>query len=440
MLNRLTGSKRPRSGFTLIELLVVVAIIALLISILLPSLSRARELARRTACAANMGALGRAATIYAEGNRGVMPTPNHVQNISFSAWAQGTWVGRYIMSKDMYGDYDVPASSNYQTPPETDEQNFNPLSNTRGWFKLLQGGESAYLQPKQFICHSARTTVSHLPNGTQAERLDGDGIEWRMYDFDGAHTDSGAETTTSGDTELLEFSYSFHMNLRYASTSGTFANDTLGVPDGEVVGITLNLNQNPGKPMAADRNPYSNHTEIITSQNRRGLTFPEGTGETWGPEKTPESTGASAYLYNASKTTQQNLGFPIAPSIDAGSTDVTNDVEYTAQTNPEFPGSKHDKTANSRNHKQEGQNVVFLDGHAKWFKTAKAGVDGESIWTTWAPDGNGGFISGGDQDVQCGEDIPCDHSPPGTDLSIASAPYGTMRARSTWLTDTVLIP
>lgn len=52
-------------AFTLIELLVVISIISLLVSILLPSLSRARDLARDVTCLSNLKQIGIGVTIYA---------------------------------------------------------------------------------------------------------------------------------------------------------------------------------------------------------------------------------------------------------------------------------------------------------------------------------------------------------------------------------------
>lgn len=59
-------------AFTLIELLVVVAILTLLIAILLPSLSRAREQGRSAACLSNMRSLALAVQMYAMNNRGFL--------------------------------------------------------------------------------------------------------------------------------------------------------------------------------------------------------------------------------------------------------------------------------------------------------------------------------------------------------------------------------
>ena len=64
-------SHRARlNGFTLVELLVVVAIIALLLSILLPALGKAKEIAVEVACASNMKAQGLANSMYATDNKG----------------------------------------------------------------------------------------------------------------------------------------------------------------------------------------------------------------------------------------------------------------------------------------------------------------------------------------------------------------------------------
>jgi prepilin-type N-terminal cleavage/methylation domain-containing protein/prepilin-type processing-associated H-X9-DG protein len=63
-------------GFTLIELLVVLSIIALLLSILLPSLGRVKEAAKRAVCASNLRQLTLAWTMYATENNDALCSPD----------------------------------------------------------------------------------------------------------------------------------------------------------------------------------------------------------------------------------------------------------------------------------------------------------------------------------------------------------------------------
>jgi len=65
--------KKKQYGFTLIELLVVICVIAILVSLLLPSLSRVRAAGYNLKCMANLRTMGQAMTIYAAENKGWIP-------------------------------------------------------------------------------------------------------------------------------------------------------------------------------------------------------------------------------------------------------------------------------------------------------------------------------------------------------------------------------
>jgi len=393
---RIVSSSRSAAGFTLIELLVVVAIIALLISILLPSLQRAREISRRTACCANLGGFGRGALTYAEVNRGVLPSSDHdpsktntVPQDGQTPQSSATLVGKRMYLKDRQ-------SAMGATPGTAD----NDASNTRGWFKLLQGGTRAYVKGKQLICQSTKM-LRHSPDGARGQIMSTEGNEAPAYDFNGALTEEGQATSAKlykpGDpapTEMSEFSYSWQVTIRNTG------------PDGQIWGHILQNTQDPGKAIAADRNPYSNFVGAVMPH--KPFTFGGASFSNFG--------GFGRYDYEPDKEAQNALGFSPPPRAGGTPQDYVNAL-------------RREKSANSRNHKQSGQNICYLDGHAKWSNNPKAGVDDDSIWSNWV------LSSGSTPDFAvCDTNMPCDAEPP------ASKEYGKMRARSTWQTDSVLIP
>ena len=133
-----------RNGFTLIELLVVVAIIALLIAILLPSLGRAKEKAKQVSCASNLRQIGLGFVEYAGQN-----------NNSFPATAAGP-VGSHNSADWIYWE------SIYRVAPT------NPaLPN------IADGGIAPYLHitfasTKALICPSDDPST-HFKTGSPAE-------------------------------------------------------------------------------------------------------------------------------------------------------------------------------------------------------------------------------------------------------------------------------
>jgi len=92
-------------SFTLIELLVVVAIIAVLVSLLLPAIAKARQLVNDAVCLSNLRQWGLAFAMYSDENRGRMPYP-YSYSITDPVWYYESTMGKYIQMAG--GQYSYP--------------------------------------------------------------------------------------------------------------------------------------------------------------------------------------------------------------------------------------------------------------------------------------------------------------------------------------------
>ena len=84
-----------RRGFTLVELLVVIGIIAVLIGILLPALSKARALGKQTQCLSLLRQYGAAVVMYTNDNKGAYMAPGH-DATNQQMWTYQLFRGKYF--------------------------------------------------------------------------------------------------------------------------------------------------------------------------------------------------------------------------------------------------------------------------------------------------------------------------------------------------------
>ncbi len=245
--------RRPREGFTLIELLVVISIIALLIAILLPSLSKAKELANRAVCSANVRSIIQSMLIYAQSN------------------------------SDQFPSVDAPAASTYQNGPGTPTsgegpsavgvssslfadgyQQGSPLACM--WLLVLNG----QMTPKSFICPSDPLATA------PSDEFDAMADYYSNFGMVGG----AATASTSGQGESYSIAYPWNF-VGGRSETGAWWNGNAATSD---------------LPLVSDMAPAQDPTAAGPEQ--RDLTQPAA--NTYGP-----------YIYNSGNHggDGQNVGF-----------------------------------------------------------------------------------------------------------------------------------
>lgn len=118
---------KSRSGFTVVEILMVVGVILILVSLLLPSLARARSVSLASVNASNMRQMAIGLRLYADSNRDGPPTfsapawpPSQPWNLGFGpmgngGWFDHSWLYSYAITAEV-GDTSVANAAGKPTP------------------------------------------------------------------------------------------------------------------------------------------------------------------------------------------------------------------------------------------------------------------------------------------------------------------------------------
>ena len=188
-----------RWGFTLVELLVVIGIIAVLIAILLPSLSKAREVARRTVCATKVNAWGKAFILYATDYNGMLP-------LDGGDGTAGTPIGLWNDPRLWFNGTTVYMGTGNRTYDQLQQQ-LCPTNNANAC-KLPKGAANS-----MFLCPSAGDASNIIPGLSAGSNTTGDTVTNGYFVVTGWYSVS----TTSGafaETRPMLICYGMNSQLR----------------------------------------------------------------------------------------------------------------------------------------------------------------------------------------------------------------------------------
>ena len=310
---------RGALGFTLIELLVVISIIAILISILLPALAKARELADRAVCMANIRGIIQSMTTYAQSNDGTFPAVDGGVYTGFNNYMNqplqaSTYQGTETVPQEVVQElFDGNPAGGY---PNWWNNCLDPTASM--WILVLQG----YTTPASFLCPSDSIGNQSGPSLETTASPTNPNLNVYISNFGwvgGKVSPLGANMATNGVGRGLSYSIAFPWLWEIAGGNGP-----AGYSLAPARWWTTN-GANTLVPLVSDMAPQDGTSSNVDGPGNgvyERITTTLPTANTFGP-----------YIYN------------------------------------------------SGNHKGDGENVGFGDDHVTWETSPYVGEDGDNIFT-----------------------------------------------------------